>query len=123
MRPLAAALAAAATASSFLAGTCAAFGGAPLPSLAAGRGGGALGSAAAAAATSATAASNPLADFDYLKEDTLPWMEDGYQTWEHAGNKINYLEMGDPSNPAILLIHGFQFCGGLEVRCTARCPD
>lgn len=109
MRPLAAALAAAATAtaSSFLAGTCAAFGGAPLPSLAAGRGGGALGSAAATAATSATAASNPLADFDYLKEDTLPWMEDGYQTWEHAGNKINYLEMGDPSNPALLLIHGF----------------
>lgn len=54
-----------------------------------------------------------LQDFDYLNNDRLPWMQDGYNTWEWNGNKINYLEMGGSTTndkaekPALLLIHGF----------------
>ena len=56
-----------------------------------------------------------LQDFDYHKNDRLPWMQDGYNTWEWNGHKINYLEMGgstttttkDKEKPALLLIHGF----------------
>lgn len=48
-----------------------------------------------------------LQDFDYEKNDRIPWVSDGYATWEWKGNKINYIEMGDRSKPAILLIHGF----------------
>jgi len=48
-----------------------------------------------------------LESFDYTSNDRLPWIEEGYGTWEWKGNKINYLEMGDPSKPALFLIHGF----------------
>lgn len=48
-----------------------------------------------------------LAEFDYFQNDRLPWIEDGYGQWKWRGHNINYLEMGDPSKPALLLIHGF----------------
>lgn len=55
-----------------------------------------------------------LADFDYTaaadnSEDVrLPWIKSGYGTWKWKGeHDINYLELGDPSNPPLLLIHGF----------------
>ncbi|CAB9514307.1 diseco-3-hydroxy-5,9,17-trioxoandrosta-1(10),2 [Seminavis robusta] len=61
-------------------------------------------------ATSTTASSGSipaLQDFDYETNDRLPWRPEGYDSWEWRGHKINYLEMGDPSKPALLLIHGF----------------
>ena len=48
-----------------------------------------------------------LSTFDYENNDKLPWVQDGYGTWKWRDNNINYLEMGDPSKPALLLIHGF----------------
>jgi len=48
-----------------------------------------------------------LSTFDYQNNDKLPWVQDGYGTWKWRENNINYLEMGDPSKPALLLIHGF----------------
>jgi pimeloyl-ACP methyl ester carboxylesterase len=57
--------------------------------------------------TPAPPTKNVLADFDYHSNDKLPWMEQGYQTWNWKGQKINYIEMGDPSKPALVLIHGF----------------
>jgi pimeloyl-ACP methyl ester carboxylesterase len=51
--------------------------------------------------------SNILEDFDYHNNDKLPWIPSGYQTWNWRGNNINYIEMGDPSKPALVLIHGF----------------
>ena len=39
--------------------------------------------------------------------ERLEWNDNGYQTWKWKENVINYLEMGDKSKPAILLIHGF----------------
>mmetsp|Transcript_19172 Transcript_19172/g.31818 ORF Transcript_19172/g.31818 Transcript_19172/m.31818 type:complete len:349 (-) Transcript_19172:66-1112(-) len=53
-----------------------------------------------------------LQDFDYQTNDRLPWLRDGYDTWEWQGHSINYLEMGGddsskPDKPALLLIHGF----------------
>lgn len=51
--------------------------------------------------------SNPLAGFDYETNKKLPWIQEGYQTWKWKDNDINYIEMGDPSKPAIVLIHGF----------------
>ena len=52
-------------------------------------------------------ATSPLADFDYNKETKLPWIETGYQTWNWKDHNINYIEMGDKSKPALVLIHGF----------------
>jgi pimeloyl-ACP methyl ester carboxylesterase len=48
-----------------------------------------------------------LADFDYNSNDRLPWLQDGYNTWKWQGHDINYIEMGDSSKPALVLIHGF----------------
>lgn len=48
-----------------------------------------------------------LTDFDYNSNDRLPWIQDGYNTWKWRGNDINYIEMGDSSKPALVLIHGF----------------
>ena len=48
-----------------------------------------------------------LADFDYNQNSRLPYLEEGYGTWKWRGHDINYLELGDPSNPPLLLIHGF----------------
>eukprot|EP00529_Nitzschia_sp_RCC80_P021847 CAMPEP_0113511974 /NCGR_PEP_ID=MMETSP0014_2-20120614/39072_1 /TAXON_ID=2857 /ORGANISM="Nitzschia sp." /LENGTH=384 /DNA_ID=CAMNT_0000408261 /DNA_START=438 /DNA_END=1592 /DNA_ORIENTATION=+ /assembly_acc=CAM_ASM_000159 len=52
---------------------------------------------------------DPLADFDYISGDQkLPWIESGYKTWKWKDQyNINYIEMGDKSKPAIVLIHGF----------------
>ncbi|KAG7366411.1 alpha/beta fold family hydrolase [Nitzschia inconspicua] len=54
-----------------------------------------------------TSSTNVLKDFDYQTNDKLPWIESGYQTWNWRGHKINYIELGDPSKPALVLIHGF----------------
>lgn len=54
-----------------------------------------------------TFSSPSLTEFDYFHNDRLPWIEDGYGQWKWRGHNINYLEMGDPSKPALLLIHGF----------------
>jgi pimeloyl-ACP methyl ester carboxylesterase len=50
---------------------------------------------------------NPLKDFDFESNNKLPWLQDGYQTWKWREHDINYIELGDPSKPAIVLIHGF----------------
>ena len=59
--------------------------------------------------TSGTFSSLPsLADFNYHENSRLPYLEEGYGgTWKWQGHDINYLELGDPSNPPLLLIHGF----------------
>ncbi|KAL3917110.1 MAG: hypothetical protein SGILL_004865 [Bacillariaceae sp.] len=60
------------------------------------------------ASTSTSANENVLKDFDYTANDKLPWMENGYQTWKWKGeHDINYIELGDSSKPALVLIHGF----------------
>lgn len=46
-------------------------------------------------------------NFDHHSNDVLPWFSAGYCTWRWRGQKINYLELGDPSRPALLLLHGF----------------
>lgn len=48
-----------------------------------------------------------LADFDYNSNDKLPWIESGYNTWKWRDHDINYVEMGDKTKPALVLIHGF----------------
>jgi pimeloyl-ACP methyl ester carboxylesterase len=63
-------------------------------------------SSSASTATAPTS-SNTLKDFDCHIDKKLPWIPSGYQTWEWRGNNINYIEMGDPSKPALVLIHGF----------------
>ena len=46
--------------------------------------------------------------FDYQNNDRLPWMENGYNTWVWKGqHDINYIELGDRTKPALVLIHGF----------------
>lgn len=61
------------------------------------------------ATTTTTTATTTLAlqDFDYLTQDRLPWLAEGYSEWEWRGHKINYVQLGDPDKPALLLIHGF----------------
>lgn len=65
--------------------------------------------ATSSASSSVTAFSRlpSLENFDYTSNDRLPWLKDGYGTWKWKGHDINYLELGDPSKPALLLIHGF----------------
>jgi pimeloyl-ACP methyl ester carboxylesterase len=50
---------------------------------------------------------NPLADFDVQTNKKLPWIQEGYQTWKWKDHDVNYIEMGDSTKPAIVLIHGF----------------
>ena len=51
---------------------------------------------------------NPLDDFDYINENKLPWMQNGYSTWNYDGHKVNYVDLGGGDNkPPLLLIHGF----------------
>ena len=64
-------------------------------------------SSATTAAAKSTAVSSPLDDYDATSGERLPWYERGYITWKWRGHNINYLELGDPSKPALLLIHGF----------------
>jgi len=46
--------------------------------------------------------------FDYHMQDKLPWSEQGYQFWKWRDvHDIHYIEMGDKTKPALLLIHGF----------------
>jgi pimeloyl-ACP methyl ester carboxylesterase len=59
------------------------------------------------ASTIKEAKKNPLAGFDVQTNTKLPWIQDGYQTWTWKDHNINYIEMGDPTKPAIVLIHGF----------------
>ena len=59
-----------------------------------------------ATATTSTAA-KALQDFDVNKETKIPWIESGYETWKWKEHDINYIELGDKSKPAIVLIHGF----------------
>jgi len=42
-----------------------------------------------------------------IQLNRLPWKPDGYRIWKWNGHEINYLEAGDVSKPALLLIHGF----------------
>lgn len=58
-------------------------------------------------AIDARPAQNPLSDFDFESNNKLPWLQEGYQTWKWKDHDINYIELGDPSKPAIVLIHGF----------------
>eukprot|EP00562_Extubocellulus_spinifer_P027902 CAMPEP_0178656962 /NCGR_PEP_ID=MMETSP0698-20121128/25109_1 /TAXON_ID=265572 /ORGANISM="Extubocellulus spinifer, Strain CCMP396" /LENGTH=371 /DNA_ID=CAMNT_0020299063 /DNA_START=20 /DNA_END=1133 /DNA_ORIENTATION=+ len=58
--------------------------------------------------TAATAViSSPLDNYDVASGERLPWYEQGYSSWKWRDHNINYLELGDPSKPALLLIHGF----------------
>lgn len=50
---------------------------------------------------------NSLTDFDFKTNNKLPWIQEGYQTWKWKDHDINYIEMGDATKPAIVLIHGF----------------
>ena len=54
-----------------------------------------------------TTTDSTLDDFDYHNNDKLPWIEQGYKSWNWKNHKINYVELGDPSKPALVLIHGF----------------
>lgn len=44
---------------------------------------------------------------DIVLQEKLPWQENGYQSWEWNNHKINYVEMGNPKDPPVILIHGF----------------
>ena len=57
--------------------------------------------------TATSSSIKPLQDFDFSKEEKLPWIESGYETWKWRDYDINYIEMGDKSKPALVLIHGF----------------
>lgn len=71
-------------------------------------GGNALSSRAATTNTGSSFSSLPsLSAFDYNQNSRLPYVQDGYGTWKWRDHDINYLELGDPSNPPLLLIHGF----------------
>jgi pimeloyl-ACP methyl ester carboxylesterase len=48
-----------------------------------------------------------LVGFDYRTNERLPWIQSGYSTWKWRDNDINFIEMGDKSKPALVLIHGF----------------
>lgn len=80
-------------------------------------------------AVGADATPSVLRDFDHHSSDRLPYSPTGYSTWEwktHQGaleqangesesesesttttHSVNYLEVGDPTKPALLLVHGF----------------
>ncbi|CAJ1927347.1 unnamed protein product [Cylindrotheca closterium] len=60
-----------------------------------------------AANPSAIVKSGALADFDFINQDKLPWIKEGYNTYKWRDQEINYIEMGDSSKPALVLIHGF----------------
>ena len=59
------------------------------------------------ASTTTITTISSLDDFDYHSNDKLPWFEQGYKTWKWQGHDINYIEMGDKTKPALILIHGF----------------
>jgi len=59
------------------------------------------------ASTSDQTITPALHDFDYTTQNKIPWLASGYNTWKWNDHSINYVEMGDKSKPAILLIHGF----------------
>ena len=64
--------------------------------------------AAAKVQHSTTIDKSNLFEFDYQNNDELPWVEDGYNVWKWKGkHDINYIELGDKSKPALVLIHGF----------------
>mmetsp|Transcript_29426 Transcript_29426/g.44901 ORF Transcript_29426/g.44901 Transcript_29426/m.44901 type:complete len:354 (+) Transcript_29426:42-1103(+) len=57
--------------------------------------------------TTLTRVSNAWQSFDYQTSSKLPWIPEGYQTWKWLDHEINYIEVGDKSKPALVLIHGF----------------
>ncbi|KAL3778866.1 hypothetical protein ACHAW5_009345 [Stephanodiscus triporus] len=88
------------------------------------------------AASPSSSSSSVLEGFEHRASDRLPYSPTGYSTWEwktHHGpptatgndsssppddarktttttktsHSINYVELGDPSRPALLLVHGF----------------
>jgi hypothetical protein len=55
-----------------------------------------------------TISSNILNNFDYNKNNKLPWIPSGYKTYNYNKYKINYVDLGGGKDkPPILLIHGF----------------
>ncbi|ACI64660.1 predicted protein [Thalassiosira pseudonana CCMP1335] len=50
-----------------------------------------------------------LEEYEHHTSDRLPYSPTGYATWEWETtiHKINYLSLGSPTKPALLLIHGF----------------
>ena len=80
-------------------------------------------------ASSASAMPSILDNFEHHTSTRLPYSPTGYSTWEwqthhspqsndygashddknamKTSHSINYIEMGDPSKPALLLVHGF----------------
>ena len=75
---------------------------------------------------SLASAASVLRDFEHHTSTRLPYSPTGYNRWEwtthhnpqnqetngdsplhHTTHSINYLELGDPSKPALLLVHGF----------------
>lgn len=66
-------------------------------------------SSQAASSSAATSFSSlpSLSAFDYNKNSRLPYVEEGYGNWKWRDHDINYVELGDPSKPPLLLIHGF----------------
>lgn len=47
------------------------------------------------------------ADDAAITPQRLSWQPEGHSTWQWNGQNINYIEMGDKTKPALLLIHGF----------------
>jgi pimeloyl-ACP methyl ester carboxylesterase len=61
-----------------------------------------------ASQSSTTIDKGNLFEFDCQNNDELPWIEEGYNVWKWKGkHDINYIELGDKSKPALVLIHGF----------------
>ncbi|KAL3817838.1 hypothetical protein ACHAXA_004012 [Cyclostephanos tholiformis] len=82
---------------------------------------------ASSSSSSSASSSSVLEGFEHRISDRLPYSPTGYSSWEwrtHHGacggsdsgttstsettsHNINYVELGDPSRPALLLVHGF----------------
>ncbi|KAL7541135.1 hypothetical protein ACHAXR_010664 [Thalassiosira sp. AJA248-18] len=86
-------------------------------------------STATAADSSTTTTPSILQDYEYHTSSRLPYSPTGYSTWDwktihnpqnqqvensslettttKTTHSINFIEMGDPSKPALILVHGF----------------
>ncbi|CBN74406.1 Predicted hydrolases or acyltransferases (alpha/beta hydrolase superfamily) [Ectocarpus siliculosus] len=62
---------------------------------------------AAGAVEGGEAAATPRVSSAMEGLERIPWREEGYLSWEYDGHKINYVDEGDKSKPALVLIHGF----------------
>jgi len=97
------------------------------PAVAAGRSNGRVAMNMADAVAAVAEPNSILKDFDYETSSRMPYSPTGYNTWEwktthnsqnqeteatngdsvQTFHAINYLELGDPSKPALILVHGF----------------